>query len=112
MSVAVLPFLNLTGGPDDQSFGDGLAEDLINALVRVPGLRVIARTSSFVFTDRGRDVHEIGRRLGATWLIEGSVRRARKRVRVSAQLVNTRDGFHAWSECFDRAVDGSAGNPE
>jgi len=102
--VAVLPFLNLTGGPDDQYFGDGLAEDLINALVRVPGLRVIARTSSFVFTDRGRDVHEIGRRLGATWLIEGSVRRARKRVRVSAQLVNTRDGFHAWSECFDRQL--------
>ena len=104
VSVAVLPFLNLTGGPDDHYFGDGLAEDLINALVRVPGLRVIARTSSFVFTDRGRDVHEIGRRLGTTWLIEGSVRRARKRVRVSAQLVNTRDGFHAWSECFDREL--------
>ncbi len=102
VSVAVLPFLNLTGGLDDQYFGDGLAEDLINALVRVPGLRVIARTSSFVFTDRGRDVHDIGRRLGVAWLIEGSVRRARKRIRVSAQLVNTRDGFHAWSECFDR----------
>ena len=104
VSVAVLPFLDLTGGPDDQYFGDGLAEDLINALVRVPGLRVIARTSSFVFTDRGRDVHDIGRRLGVTWLIEGSVRRARRRVRVSAQLVNTRDGFHAWSECFDRQL--------
>ena len=104
VSVAVLPFLNLTGGPDDQYFGDGLAEDLINALVRIPGLRVIARTSSFVFTDRGRDVHEIGRRLGATWLIEGSVRHERKRVRISAQLVNARDGFHAWSECFDRQL--------
>jgi TolB-like protein len=104
VSVAVLPFLTLAGGPDDQYFGDGLADDVINALVRVPGLRVIARTSSFVFTDRGRDVHEIGRRLGATWLIEGSVRRERKRIRVSAQLVNTRDGFHAWSECFDRQL--------
>jgi serine/threonine-protein kinase len=104
VSVAVLPFLNLTGGPDDQYVGDGLADDLINALVRIPGLRVIARTSSFVFTDRGRDVREIGRRLGATWLIEGSVRRDRKRVRISAQLVNSRDGLHAWSECFDRQL--------
>ena len=104
VSVAVLPFLNLTGGPDDQYFGDGLADDLINALVRIPGLRVIARTSSFVFTDRGRDVHDIGRRLGATWLIEGSVRHERKQVRISAQLVNARDGFHAWSECFDRQL--------
>ena len=75
VSVAVLPFLNLSGSPDGQYFGDGLADDIINALVRIPGLRVIARTSSFVFADRGRDVHEIGRRLGATWLIEGSVRR-------------------------------------
>jgi TolB-like protein len=104
VSVAVLPFLTLTGGPDDQYLGDGVAEDLINALVRIPGFRVIARTSSFVFADRGRDVHEIGRRLGATWLVEGSVRRDRKRVRVAAQLVNARDGFHAWSECFDRQL--------
>jgi TolB-like protein len=104
LSVAVLPFLNLTGGPDDQYFGDGLAEDLINALVRVPGLRVIARTSSFAFTDRGRDVHEIGKRLGATWLIEGSIRRDRKRVRVSAQLISAKDGFHTWSESFDRQL--------
>jgi len=104
VSVAVLPFLNLAGGPGDQYFGDGLADDIINALVRIPGLRVIARTSSFVFTDRGRDVHEIGRRLGATWLIEGSVRRDRKRVRVSAQLVSAKDGFHAWSGSFDRRL--------
>lgn len=104
VSVAVLPFLNLTGGPDDQYFGDGLADDLINALVRFRSLRVIARTSSFVFTDRGRDVREIGRRLGATWLIEGSVRHERKRIRISAQLVNARDGIHAWSECFDRPL--------
>ena len=104
VSVAVLPFLNLSGSPDGQYFGDGLADDIINALVRIPGLRVIARTSSFVFTDRGRDVHEIGRRLGATWLIEGSVRRERKRIRVSAQLVNARDGFHAWSERFERQL--------
>jgi serine/threonine-protein kinase len=104
VSVAVLPFLSLTGGPDDKYFGDGLADDLINALVRIPGLHVIARTSSFAVADREYDVHEIGRRLGATWLIEGSVRRQRKRVRVMAQLVNTRDGLHAWSQCFERQL--------
>ncbi len=104
VSVAVLPFLNLAGGVEDQYFGDGLADDVINALVRLPGLRVTARTSSFAFTSRGQDVREIGARLRATWLIEGSVRRDGARVRVSAQLVNTHDGYHAWSECFDRQL--------
>ena len=101
-SVAVLPFLNLSGDAAGQYFGDGLADDVINALVRIPGLRVTARTSSFAFPERGRDVREIGRRLGTAWLIEGSVRRNGDRTRVSAQLVNTGDGFHAWSEVFDR----------
>ena len=104
VSVAVLPFLNLAGAPEDQYFGDGLADDVINALVRVPGLRVTARTSSFAFTERGQDVREIGAKLGATWLIEGSVRRDRGRVRVSAQLINTSSGYHAWSECYERQL--------
>ena len=104
VSVAVLPFLNLAGAPEDQYFGDGLADDVINALVRVPGLRVTARTSSFAFTRRGQDVGEIGAKLGATWLIEGSVRRDRGRVRVSAQLINVSSGFHAWSECYERQL--------
>ena len=103
-SVAVLPFLNLAGAPADQYFGDGLADDVINALVRIPGLRVTARTSSFAFTDRGQDVRQIGAKLRATWLIEGSVRRDRGRVRVSAQLINTDSGYHAWSECYDREL--------
>ncbi len=103
-SVAVLPFLNLAGDPENQYFGDGLADDIINALVRLPSLRVTARTSSFAFTARGADVRHIGAQLGATWLIEGSVRRDRGRVRVSAQLVNTHDGYHAWSESYDRQV--------
>jgi TolB-like protein len=103
-SVAILPFVNLAGGKEDQYFGDGLAEDLINALVRIPGLRVTARTSSFAFSSRGQDVRRIGASLGVAWLIEGSVRRYRKRVRVSAQLINTRDGYHAWSECYDRLL--------
>ena len=104
VSIAVLPFLNLTGAPQGRSFGDGLADDLINELVRIPGLRVIARTSSFAFGDGDRDVREIGARLGASWLVEGSVRRDDQRVRVSAQLVNTRDGGHAWSQRYDREL--------
>ena len=104
VSIAVLPFLNLTGDPEGRFFGDGLADDLINELVRIPGLRVIARTSSFVFGDGDRDVREIGARLGTAWLVEGSVRRDRQRVRVSAQLVNTKNGGHAWSERYDREL--------
>jgi TolB-like protein len=101
-SVAVLPFVNITGDPEGTAFGDGLAEDVINALVRVPGLRVIARTSSFMFAGRGRDVRQIGARLGVAWVLEGSIRRDGDRVRISAQLVNAVDGCHAWSERFDR----------
>ncbi|MCG6989485.1 MAG: hypothetical protein LJF06_15080 [Gemmatimonadetes bacterium] len=102
VSVAVLPFVNLTGDEGDRLFGDGLADDLINELVRIPDLRVIARTSSFAFGDGGRDVREIGARLGAGWLVEGSIRRDQGRMRISAQLVSARDGSHAWSHRFDR----------
>jgi TolB-like protein len=103
-AIAVLPFQNLAGGEEDRYFGDGLADDVINELVRLPGLRVIARTSSFAFDARGRDVREIGAKLGAGWLLEGSVRRDRKRMRVSAQLVSTHDGVHAWSGRYDREL--------
>lgn len=102
VSVAVLPFLNLTGDEENRFFGDGLADDLINELVRIRDLQVIARTSSFAFRDVDQDVREIGGGLGAAWLVEGSVRRDGDRVRVSAQLVSTRDGRHAWSDRFDR----------
>jgi TolB-like protein/Tfp pilus assembly protein PilF len=104
LSVAVLPFLNLSGDADGQYFGDGLADDIINMLVRIPGLQVTARTSAFAFGDRGRDIRAVGARLGVKWVIEGSVRRDRKRVRVSAQLINATDGFHAWSDLFDRQL--------
>jgi adenylate cyclase len=100
-SVAVLPFLNLTGDAEGASFGDGLADDVIHALVRVPGLRVTARTSSFAF-GTARDVRQIGARLGVAWVLEGSIRRDLDRLRVSVQLVNTTDGCHAWSERYDR----------
>ncbi len=103
-SVAVLPFANLAEDAGGQRFGDGLADDLINALVAIPGLRVTARTSSFALSGTGQDARQIGARLGAAWLVEGSVRRDGQRVRVSAQLVSARDGFHAWSDCYDREV--------
>lgn len=102
VSVAVLRFTNLAGRTEGQYFADGLADDIIDALVRIPGLRVIARTSSFAVASKEDDVRRIGAKLGANWLIEGSVRREGERVRVSAQLVSGRDGMHTWSQSYDR----------
>jgi serine/threonine-protein kinase len=101
-SVAVLPFANMSADRENEYFGDGLAEEVINALAQVPGLQVAGRTSSFVF--RGKDVEltEVGRRLNVEHLLEGSVRRAGNRVRVTAQLIKVADGFHLWSERYDR----------
>jgi excisionase family DNA binding protein len=103
-SLAVLPFLNLSDSEENQYIGDGLAEELINALVQLPGLRVIARTSSFVFSKRGHNVQDIGTQLGAQWVLEGSVRRDHRRVRIAAQLINTQNGYHVWSECYERRL--------
>ncbi|MFB3778100.1 MAG: hypothetical protein ACE141_10830 [Bryobacteraceae bacterium] len=102
-SIAVLPFVSL-GDESTEYFGDGLADDIIDALVRVPGLRVIARTSSFAFRGQTRDVRAIGARLGAANLLEGSIRCSGDRVRVSAQLVSAADGCHLWSESYDRLL--------
>ena len=103
-SVAVLPFTNMSGVREDDYLCEGLAEEIINALTRIPGLRVIARTSSFVVGRLGLDVREAGARLGVESILEGSVRRAGSRVRVTAQLVSTRDGSHLWSERYDREL--------
>ena len=103
-SVAVLPFTNMSGAKEDDYLCEGLAEEIINALTRIPGLRVIARTSSFVVGRLGLDIREAGTRLGAESILEGSVRRAGTRVRVTAQLVSTRDGSHLWSERYDRQM--------
>jgi TolB-like protein len=105
-SIAVLPFVNLSGDKENEYFSDGLADEILNALTRVPRLRVTARTSSFAFRGREQDVREIGARLGASALLEGSVRREAGRVRVSAQLVSSKDGYHLWSENYDRELDG------
>lgn len=104
-TVAVLPFTNLGGQPDDEPLCQGLAEEIINALAGVEGLRVIARTSSAAASRAGLDVCEAGRRLGAGSIVEGSVRRAGRRVRVTVQLVETRLGGHVWSDSFDRELE-------
>jgi serine/threonine-protein kinase len=103
-SLAVLPFANLSADKENEYFSDGLAEDIIDALAQVPGLRVMARTSAFAFRGRDVDVREIGTRLNVEHVLEGSVRRAGNRIRVTAQLVMASDGFHLWSQRFDREM--------
>jgi serine/threonine-protein kinase len=101
-SIAVLPFVNMSGDKEQEYFSDGLAEEIINVLAHIPGLRVAGRTSSFFF--RGKDVEfaEIGERLNVDHILEGSVRKAGSRIRVTAQLIKVADGFHVWSERYDR----------
>ena len=101
-SIAVLPFANMSADKENEYFGDGLAEEVINALAQVPGLQVAGRTSSFVFRGKEIELMEVGRRLNVEHLLEGSVRRAGNRVRVTAQLIKVADGFHLWSERYDR----------
>ena len=101
-SIAVLPFANMSADKENEYFGDGLAEEVINALAQVPGLQVAGRTSSFLFRGKDIELAEVGRRLNVEHLLEGSVRRAGNRVRVTAQLIKVADGFHLWSERYDR----------
>ena len=103
-SLAVLPFANLSADKENEYFSDGLAEDIIDALTQVPGLRVMARTSSFAFRGKEQDVREIGARLNVEHILEGSVRKAGNRIRVTAQLVEASDGYHLWSQRFDREM--------
>ena len=105
-SIAVLPFANMSGKPDQDYFSDGMTEELLNVLAKVPQLKVVARTSVFQFKDKGGDVREIGRKLGVSHIVEGSVRRDGEEVRITAQLVRVSDGFHVWSETYDRKLEG------
>jgi TolB-like protein/predicted Zn-dependent protease len=100
--VAVLPFLNMSADPEQAYFSDGMTEEIINALVRVPGLKVAARTSVFAFKGRGQDVRAIGDELDVTHVVEGSVRSDGQQLRITAQLIQVADGFHLWSDTFDR----------
>jgi serine/threonine-protein kinase len=103
-SIAVLPLANLSRDPDDEYFSDGLTEEIISALTRVPGLKVIARTSAFAFKGKNEDIRRIANTLGVTHVLEGSVRRVDGRVRVTAQLVHAADGAHRWSQRYDREI--------
>lgn len=101
-SIAVLPFTNMSPDPEQAFFADGLAEDLITDLSKVPGLFVIARNSSFAYRGRALDVRQIARELGVRFIIEGSVRRAANRLRINAQLIEATSGNHLWADRFDR----------
>jgi TolB-like protein len=101
-SVAVLAFANLSNDADNEFFSDGISEELINVLVRVPGLKVSARTSAFHFKGTHTPIPEIARQLGVAYVVEGSVRKAGDRVRITAQLIKAADGFHVWSDTFTR----------
>ena len=104
-TIAVLPFADMSPGRDHEYLCEGLAEELINALTHVEGLRVAARTASFRFRDIGADVQSVGRQLGVSALLEGSVRKADDRLRVTVQLIEVATGYHRWSRRFDRAFD-------
>ncbi|HEY1301547.1 MAG TPA: winged helix-turn-helix domain-containing protein [Stellaceae bacterium] len=101
-AIAVLPFLNMSGEPQQEYFSDGISEDIITALCRYPSLFVVARNSSFTFKGRPVDVKEIGRALGVRYVLEGSLRKAGERIRLTGQLVETETGNHIWAERYDR----------
>jgi len=104
-SIAVLPFVNMSGNPENEYFSDGLTEELLNVLAKMDGLRVAARTSSFRFKGEVGDPAEIGQALNVNHLLEGSVRQSGQQIRITAQLINAADGYHLWSETFDRKLD-------
>ncbi|MEO7042525.1 MAG: protein kinase, partial [Gemmatimonadaceae bacterium] len=104
-SVAVLPFANMSADADNEYFTDGMAEEIINALTKIQSLRVASRTSSFAFKGRNEDIGEIGRKLKVSTVLEGSVRKMGNRLRITAQLVNVADGYHLWSERYDRELE-------
>ncbi|MBZ5535575.1 MAG: protein kinase [Acidobacteriia bacterium] len=103
-SIAVLPFANLSADKENEYFSDGLAEEILNALSRVPGLKVTARTSAFAFRGKEQDIRKIGEALDVRTVLEGSVRRSGNRIRVTAQLINVADGYHLWSDRYDREM--------
>ncbi len=104
-SIAVLPFVNMSGDEENEYFSDGLTEELLNSLARVKELKVTGRTSSFAFKGKNTDLREIGKALGVAHILQGSVRKANNRVRITAQLINVEDGYHLWSDTFDRELD-------
>ncbi|HEX5576805.1 MAG TPA: protein kinase, partial [Gemmatimonadaceae bacterium] len=104
-SVAVLPFANLSADPENEYFTDGMADEIINALSKIQSLRVASRTSSFAFKGKNEDIGEIGKKLKVSTVLEGSMRKMGNKLRITAQLVNTADGYHLWSERYDREME-------
>jgi len=104
-SIAVLSFKNMSADPEQEYFCEGMAEEIINALTRIRDIRVVARTSAFSFKGKDIDIREIGRKLNVDKVLEGSVRKSGKRLRITAQLINMEDGYHIWSERYDRNLE-------
>jgi adenylate cyclase len=104
-SIAVLPFVNMSNDPEQEYFSDGMAEEILNSLAHIKNLNVAGRTSSFQFKGKNIDLREVGQKLGVSTVLEGSVRKQQNRLRVTAQLINVEDGFHLWSERYDREMD-------
>jgi serine/threonine-protein kinase len=102
--VAVLPFVNMSPEPEQDYFCDGITEEITNSLTRLSGLNVIARTSAFHFKGANIDIREVGQRLGADLVIEGSVRKAGEQLRITVQAIQTKSGHHVWSETFRREL--------
>lgn len=103
-SIAVLPFINLSSDAENEYFSDGITEEILNALAKVDNLFVTSRTSSFAFKGKNTDIREIGKQLGVRSVLEGSVRKSGNRVRVTAQLIETKNGYHRWTETYDRDI--------
>ncbi len=105
-SIAVLPFVDMSAGKDHEYFSDGLSEELLNLLSKIPELKVIGRTSSFSFKDKNKDLRTIGEKLGVATILEGSVRKEGNKIRVNAQLIKAADGSQLWSERYERDLEG------
>jgi TolB-like protein/Flp pilus assembly protein TadD len=103
-SIAVLPFVNMSSDPEQEYFSDGLSEEILNLLAKIPELKVIGRTSSFAFKGKNEDLRVIGEALGVNTVLEGSVRKSGDRIRITAQLIDVSDGAHLWSETYDRTM--------
>jgi eukaryotic-like serine/threonine-protein kinase len=104
-AIAVLPLANMSADPENEYFADGMTEEIINALAKVPGMQVASRTSSFAFKGKEVDVRQIGEKLGAASVLEGSVRKVGNRIRITAQLISVENGYHLWNETYDRQLE-------
>ncbi len=105
LSIAVLPFVNMSTDPENEYFSEGLSEELLNVLARIEDFRVAGRTSSFAFKGQNQDLRAIGERLSVANILEGSVRKQGNRIRVTAQLIDARSGYHLWSDTYERRLD-------